>query len=721
MKFILRNFFILLLFFITVFTASAYDFESAGYQFNIISYSDFTCSISKYVGEETIIEIPSSIEFQNNNLSVIELEYRAFYNSQIISVVIPQSIEEIRSECFANCQMLEKVTLPSNLSFIRDNTFSGCINLKEILLPEKLIRIGNQAFYNCSLMDLTIPPSIEIIGDYAFSGNSFTSFEWPKNLNVLQEGVLKDCKDLKNIKLSENLEEIGKYAFSGCESLSEIILPQNINSLGGFLFENCKNLKEINIPSQIKTLPKCIFKGCSSLSKVSFNNGLNTIEYGAFEDCSMLEELTFPSSLTKLVLFYKHTYKNQSDGKIYSKIENELFKNCSINKLSIEKGDSLTFYYYYQDGSSGNYFLENNPELPKSIKKFECDRDLLVGGSNKQIKQTVTGPYGEKYEQWYGRVEYTYKPTSINLTEIEILELGYNIKTLNFINWNLPKLTQLICYNPTPPAFPSLTNDEIEYLKTAYTALKVYVPYGSKEKYKNTEIWKNFWNIEELSGIDAEQIILNIESTELNIGENIQIDATVLPENTTDKSVTWQSSNNVVATVNESGLVTAISDGAATITATNGNISASCQITVLTPIVDAEQIVLNLESAELNIGETVQLEATVMPEDTTDPTVIWSSSNEEVASVSEDGLVSAVSEGSAIITATCGEVSAECAITVLEDASVESLLANPNSVVSIYAMDGILLKKGVYIEEIKTLSKGFYIIKTGNNSYKIVL
>ena len=219
--------------------------------------------------------------------------------------------------------------------------------------------------------------------------------------------------------------------------------------------------------------------------------------------------------------------------------------------------------------------------------------------------------------------------------------------------------------------------------------------------------------------VRCKSLTLNIESAELNIGETVQLEATVLPEDTTDKTVVWNSSDENVATVDESGLLTAVSEGHAVITASCGEITAECEITVLTPIVEAEQILLNIESAELNVGETVQFEATVLPEDTTNKTVVWNSSDENVATIDESGLLTAVSEGHAVITASCGEVTAECGIIVLEEAGIESLLDNPENEISIYSTDGILIRKDCKVEELKTLTKGIYIIISGKEHYKI--
>ena len=165
----------------------------------------------------------------------------------------------------------------------------------------------------------------------------------------------------------------------------------------------------------------------------------------------------------------------------------------------------------------------------------------------------------------------------------------------------------------------------------------------------------------------ATGITLNKTSATINNGETLQLTATVLPSNVTNANVTWSSSNTNVATVSSSGLVTAKSRGNATITATTTdgtNLSASCSVTVNQL---ATGITLNKTQATINNGETLQLTASVSPSNTNNSTVIWSSSDTSVATVSSSGLVTAKSRGSATITATTtdgSDLSASCSVTV---------------------------------------------------------
>lgn len=144
--------------------------------------------------------------------------------------------------------------------------------------------------------------------------------------------------------------------------------------------------------------------------------------------------------------------------------------------------------------------------------------------------------------------------------------------------------------------------------------------------------------------------------------------ATVIPDGCTD-TVTWESTSVSVATVND-GVVTAIANGSATITAKCGNYSASCEVSVsgIYEAVPCTGITLDKTELELTeVGESQTIVATVTPTDTTDP-IVWNSNNEAVAKV-ENGVVTAVGEGSCTITATCGAYNASCSVSMVLSAN----------------------------------------------------
>ena len=160
--------------------------------------------------------------------------------------------------------------------------------------------------------------------------------------------------------------------------------------------------------------------------------------------------------------------------------------------------------------------------------------------------------------------------------------------------------------------------------------------------------------------VPATGVTLNETALSLRPTEKATLAATVAPENTTDTLV-WTSSNDAVATVKD-GVITAKSEGTATITAACGSAKAECVVTVLPPIL-ATGVTLDKAALKLYEGDAAKLTAMVKPEDTTDKTIVWTSSDKTIATV-KDGAVTAVKAGTATITAACGEAKATCAVTV---------------------------------------------------------
>jgi len=166
--------------------------------------------------------------------------------------------------------------------------------------------------------------------------------------------------------------------------------------------------------------------------------------------------------------------------------------------------------------------------------------------------------------------------------------------------------------------------------------------------------------------IPTTMIKLDKTAASITKGKSITLVATVGPNDATNKKVTWKSSNTAIATVDATGKVTAISLGNAIITVTteNGGRIASCAVAVVPPIAS---VVLDRNTAEVDIGKTIALLATVYPTNAMNKNITWSSSNPSVATVDALGKVTAVSVGSATITVTTvdGGLKAQSVIKVI--------------------------------------------------------
>ena len=167
----------------------------------------------------------------------------------------------------------------------------------------------------------------------------------------------------------------------------------------------------------------------------------------------------------------------------------------------------------------------------------------------------------------------------------------------------------------------------------------------------------------------AKSITIDKPAVSLKATETAALVATVLPETTTDKAVTWKSDNEAVASVDANGVVTAIAVGEANITATTTdgtNLSASCKVTVIPTL--AETITLNQTAVSLKATETAELSVNILPATTTNKAVTWKSQNEAVATVNANGVVTAIAVGETTITVTTADgsnLSATCKVTVV--------------------------------------------------------
>lgn len=151
----------------------------------------------------------------------------------------------------------------------------------------------------------------------------------------------------------------------------------------------------------------------------------------------------------------------------------------------------------------------------------------------------------------------------------------------------------------------------------------------------------------------------------LAIGDEVTLTATIAPENATNKQVTWSSDNSSVATVTDGGVVRALAVGTAIITAQAEGQSAICRINVAESVVEVTSVTVAPEGPlTATVGDSITFTATVMPEDATDRVVTWTSSNPELASIDDNGVMSAIAAGHVTIIASAGTMSASVEVTI---------------------------------------------------------
>lgn len=233
------------------------NYENENFVYTVV---DEQVTISKYIGKDTNIVIPNKID----QYDVTKIGDSAFdHCSNIVEVVIPDTVTYIGDHVFNACENLTKVSMSPNVTRIGMHTFSYCSKLEEILIPDGVKNIGPNAFRDCSsLKSITIPDTVTYIGDRALQGcTSIKELVIPDSVEYIGEEACSRCINLENVTISKNLTKINKYAFLSCVSLKNIIIPEGVEEINEAAFGDCVYLADITIPNSVKNIANSAFWG----------------------------------------------------------------------------------------------------------------------------------------------------------------------------------------------------------------------------------------------------------------------------------------------------------------------------------------------------------------------------------------------------------------------------------------------------------------------------
>ena len=644
--------------------------------------------------------------------SVTVLGENVFQNdTSITEINLPDSITALGRGVFSGCDRLKSIVIPDSVTNIGISAFSECKNLESVTLSKELEKIGENAFYNCdSLQSIEIPKSLKDV--YA----TYDSIDTPN-------GVFNECSRLKTIVFEKGSTIIADALFRGCDGLESIVISDTITQIYGYAFADCKNLKNINISDSVTVLEENVFQNDTSITEINLPDSITALGRGVFSGCDRLKSIVIPDSVTNIGISAFSECKNLESvtlSKELEKIGENAFYNCdSLQSIEIPK--SLKDVYATYDSIDTPNGVFNECDNLKTIAFEEGSTviaDALFRGCDGleevKIPKTVTVIKNHAFNECIKlkAVEISNGMKEIgdsafsecsNLQKVilpdTVNSMGTNIfyNCINLTEVHLPNIRQNItantfynCKKLTTINFPStLTTIGNSAFSGCESLPEAILPSGVEKiesnAFKNCKALKKaavpdtvssigssaFYGCEALTDITLGSKLKKIESQTFygcivlpsivipynvtTIGDSAFVNCTKLTQITVPRNTTSIASN--AFSYPKKMTMYGPSDCYVQTYASGKGIKYVTQ--------DIHATSVSLDSTEKTAEryDDFQLTATIAPLNFTDA-VVWTSSNEEVATVSDTGYVEICGVGTAVITVTAGNVKAVCKITV---------------------------------------------------------
>ena len=440
------------------------------------------------------------------------------------NVKMYNSIDEINGRAFAGCTSLKSVSLPDSITGMGTEIFSGCTSLSSVKLPNKRVNIMSSTFEGCtSLTEITLPDTVTTIQDHAFKNcTALKTINWSKSITDIQSYAFENCDALTKLDIPNTVTNIGTGAFYECGGFTDIAVPNSVKSLGSRAFENCDALAKVSISHSVTSMGEKAFYDCDALTDVKLGTGITQIPTSCFEHCDALPSVVLPYRV--------------------SKVGDNAFKNCvALTEITIPRATTSI-----------------------STSAFSYPAKMTVYGISGTYAETFANQQGMKF------VNKAVKATNVVLDKTE-LTLNRGMKYSLTMTVTPATFTDKVSWKSTNVDVAAIAEDGTVTAKGAGQAT-IKVTVGEVSATCKVNVVQ-----------PVTSIYLNKTALEMTALDTYQLQASVYPSEANNKEVSWESSDEKVATVDKNGLVQAKEKGTAVITAKEkdgSEVSRSCKVTV---------------------------------------------------------------------------------------------------------------------------------------------
>ena len=510
----------------------------------------------------TQIEIPKSLEKCSYNSSINDQGKDSyfsgpFYNcKELRSVTFETGTTRVAENLFRKCYGIEEIEIPDTVTSIDSYAFENCKNLKDVKIGEGVVLIGNAAFFGCdSIKNVKIPDSVTQINSYAFQEcSALSSIEIPNNVIEVGKFAFEKCISLKEVYIANSVKVMGESCFSECKNLEKTHISDSIKNITSNMFYNCSSLKEINLPETLTTIQSSAFYNCDALSEIVLPKNVQTIEHDALYDCDGITKLVIPDSVTS--------------------IENNAFNSCELLS-DVSLGTGLT-------GISEGCFA-NCPSLKEIVLPYRMQTigakafNACTALTDVTIPRSVTTIGSQVFSYpakmtIYG-IAGTYAETYANDNSIKFVnkEVKATQATLDKqeVTLNRGASTRLVL-SVTPSAF----TDQVTW-KCADIDIATIAEDGTlcANAVGTTTVKVIVGDVSASCKVTVVQPVSSVYISEnsgisMEGGTSSQLTVNVYPDTAFNKAVKWESSDESIVSVSQTGEIKALKKGDARITVT---------------------------------------------------------------------------------------------------------------------------------------------------------